>query len=53
MLNHVQEDADEHMLRLGNEQMSEADSPHAHALALLMALLDHFWMTMEAQISWQ
>ena len=36
----MQEDAEEHMLRLGNEQMSEADSPRAHALALLMALLD-------------
>ena len=33
----MQEAAEEHMLRLGDEQMSEADSPRAHALALLMS----------------
>ena len=38
---YMQEDAEEHMLRLGNEQMSEADSPRAQALTLLMALNPH------------
>ena len=36
----MQEDPEEHMLRAWYEQMSEADSPRAASLALLVALLD-------------